>query len=133
MNALSVYDDRYIKIKITTYSKKVYTNFRGLNVTDNDIEYEYFTVISIGFLQVFENKYYLQINLFRQLHIYYYHRIFSLLKSVFFYFFCFNIYKLDDSEYNIGIFKSIKISIGTMIKNLEMLQFVLIILKLKNG
>ena len=69
MNALSVYDDRYIKIKIRTYSKKVYTNFRGLKVTDDDIEYEYFTVISIDFLRVFENKYYLQINLFRQLHI----------------------------------------------------------------
>ena len=60
--------------------------------------------------------------------------VFSVfLSQFFFYFFCFNIYKLDDSEYNIDIFKSIKISIGTMIKNPEMLQFVLVILKLKNG
>ena len=32
LNALSVYDDRYIKTKIRTYGDKVYTNFRGLNV-----------------------------------------------------------------------------------------------------
>ena len=31
LNALPVYDDRYIKAKIRTYSNKVYTNFRGLN------------------------------------------------------------------------------------------------------
>ena len=29
---LTVYDDRYIKTKIRTYSDKVYTNFRGLIV-----------------------------------------------------------------------------------------------------
>ena len=29
---LIVYDDRYIKTKIRTYSDKVYTNFRGLIV-----------------------------------------------------------------------------------------------------
>ena len=32
LNALSVYDNRYIKIKIRTYDNKVYTNFRDLNV-----------------------------------------------------------------------------------------------------
>ena len=32
LNALLVYDDRYTKNKISTYSDKVYTNFRGLNV-----------------------------------------------------------------------------------------------------
>ena len=32
LNALPVYDDRYIKTKLRTYDDKVYTNFRGLNV-----------------------------------------------------------------------------------------------------
>ena len=32
LNALPVYDDRYIKTKIRTYGDKVYTNFCGLNV-----------------------------------------------------------------------------------------------------
>ena len=31
LNALPVYDDRYIKTKIKTYGDKVCTNFRGLN------------------------------------------------------------------------------------------------------
>ena len=39
LNALLVYDDRYIKTKIRTYSDKVYTNFRGLNVPEDDIKY----------------------------------------------------------------------------------------------
>ena len=30
LNALPVYDDRYIKTKIRTYDNKVYPNFRGL-------------------------------------------------------------------------------------------------------
>ena len=38
LNALQVYDDRYIKTKIRTYSDKVYTNFCVLNVPENDIE-----------------------------------------------------------------------------------------------
>ena len=46
--ALPVYDDRFIKTKIRTYSDKVYTNFRGLNVPEDDIECESFTVISIS-------------------------------------------------------------------------------------
>ena len=32
LNSLPVYDDRYIKTKIRTYSDKVYTNFRVFNV-----------------------------------------------------------------------------------------------------
>ena len=32
LNALPVYDDRYIKTKIRTYLEKAYTNFRGINV-----------------------------------------------------------------------------------------------------
>ena len=45
LNALLVYDDRYIKTKIRTYSDKVYTNFRGLNVPEDDIKYKSFKVI----------------------------------------------------------------------------------------
>ena len=37
LNALPVYNDRYIKTKIRTFSDKVYTNFRGLNVQEDDI------------------------------------------------------------------------------------------------
>ena len=57
LNALPVYDDRYIKTKIRTYSDKVYTNFCGLNVPENDIKCESFIVISIDSLLVYENKY----------------------------------------------------------------------------
>ena len=63
LNALPVYDDRYIKTKIGTYSNKVYTNFCGLNEPDGDIECESFTVISIDSLLAYENKYYLQVYL----------------------------------------------------------------------
>ena len=56
--------------------------------------------------------------------------VFSLLKA-FFYFFCFAIYKMIDSEYNIDINKSVKISTGAVIRNPKILEFVLIILKLK--
>ena len=38
----------------------IYTNFRDLIVPENDIECEYFTVISIDFLLVYDKKYYLQ-------------------------------------------------------------------------
>ena len=58
-----MYDDRYIKTKIRTYVHKVCTNFRGLNVPEDDIEYESFTVISIDSLLIYENKYYLQVYL----------------------------------------------------------------------
>ena len=59
LNALPVYDDRYVKTKIRTYSDKVYTNFRGLNVSEDDEECESFTVIFIDPLLIYENKYYL--------------------------------------------------------------------------
>ena len=45
LNPLLVYVDRYIETKIRTYGDKIYTNFRGLNVPEDDIECEYFTVI----------------------------------------------------------------------------------------
>ena len=63
LKVLPVYDDRYIKIKIRTYGDKVHTNFCGLNVSEDDIECEFFTVISIDSLLVYENKYYLQVYL----------------------------------------------------------------------
>ena len=38
LKALPIYDDRYIKTKIRKFSDKVYTNFGGLNVPEDDIE-----------------------------------------------------------------------------------------------
>ena len=63
VNALPVYNDRYLKSKIRTYDDKVYTDFRDLNVPEDDTECESFTVISIDFLLVYENKYHLQVYL----------------------------------------------------------------------
>ena len=60
LNALPVYDDRYIKTKIRTYDDKVYTNFRGLNMPEDDIQCDSFTVISIDSLVIYDNKYYLK-------------------------------------------------------------------------
>ena len=51
----------FLKNKIRTDSDKVYANFRGLNVPEDDIECESFTVIAIGSFLVYENKYYLQV------------------------------------------------------------------------
>ena len=42
---------------------KIFTNFRGLNVPGNDIECEFFSVISIDSLLVYDCKYYLQLYL----------------------------------------------------------------------
>ena len=50
LNALPVYDARYIKTKIRATGDKVYTNFYGLNVPEDDIECESFTVISDSLL-----------------------------------------------------------------------------------
>ena len=61
LNALPVHGNRYIKIKIRTYGEKVYTNFLGLNVPEDDIECESFTVVSIDSLLVYDEKYYLQV------------------------------------------------------------------------
>ena len=59
LNALLVYDDRYVKTKIRIYGDKVNTNFRGLNVPEDDIECESFTIISIDSLLVYNKKNYL--------------------------------------------------------------------------
>ena len=63
LNTLPVYDDRYIKTKITTFGDKFYTNIRDLDVPEGDIECESFTVISIYSLLVCDKKYYLQVYL----------------------------------------------------------------------
>ena len=49
LNALPVYDNRYIETKISTYGDNVYFNFPGLNMSEDDTECEYFIVTSIGF------------------------------------------------------------------------------------
>ena len=63
LNALPVYDDRYIKTKIRTYGDKVCTNFCGLNVPEDDIECQSFTIISTDSLLVYDKKFYLQVYL----------------------------------------------------------------------
>ena len=45
------------------HGDKVYTNFRGLNVSEDDVECASFTAISIDYLLIYENKYYLQVYL----------------------------------------------------------------------
>ena len=63
LHTLQVYDDRYIKTKLKRFNDKVYTNFLGLNVPEDDIEFESFTVISIDSFLVEGKKYYLQVYL----------------------------------------------------------------------
>ena len=43
-----------------TNGYKIYTNFRDLNVPEDDIECELFTVIPIDSLLVFDKKYFLK-------------------------------------------------------------------------
>ena len=54
LNALPVYDDRYIKTKLRTHGNKVYTNFLGLMVPENDIESE--IVINISDIAIITVK-----------------------------------------------------------------------------
>ena len=61
LNALPVYDDRYIKTEIKTLDDKVYTNFSGLCEPEDDKKCESLRVISIDSLLVYDNKYYLQV------------------------------------------------------------------------
>ena len=60
MNASTAYDDTYIKNKIRADGDNVYTNCRGLNVPEDGVQCESFTIISIDSLLVYEKKYYLQ-------------------------------------------------------------------------
>ena len=52
-----------LKTKIRTFSEKVYANFRGLNVPEDDIEYESFIAISVDSLLVYKSKYCQQVYL----------------------------------------------------------------------
>lgn len=61
MTGLTIYENRYIKTKIRTNCKKVYSNFSGLNVPQDGVKFEYFTVISTDSLLVYESKYFLQV------------------------------------------------------------------------
>ena len=61
LDALPVYDDKYIKTKTRAFGDKVYTNFSGLNVPEDNMECESFTVISIDSLLAYKNEYYLQV------------------------------------------------------------------------
>ena len=63
LDALPVYDGRYLKTKIRTYGDKIYTNFCSLNVPEDGTECKSFIVISINFLLVSERKCCLQIYL----------------------------------------------------------------------
>ena len=56
LNALPVYGERCMKTKIRKYGDKVYTNFCGLNVPEDDIQCECFTVISIDSLLAGHHK-----------------------------------------------------------------------------
>ena len=55
-NDLLVYDDRDLKTKIRTCGDNVYTNFCGLNVAEDDVECEYFIIISTDSLLVYETN-----------------------------------------------------------------------------
>ena len=59
MDALPIHNGRYIKTKIRRYGDKLYTNFDGLNIPEDDIECESFTPISIDSLLVYDEKHYL--------------------------------------------------------------------------
>ena len=63
LNALPVYDDKYIKTKIGTCGDKVYTNFRSLNIPEDYIKCESFTAICFDSLLEYKNKYYMQVYL----------------------------------------------------------------------
>ena len=56
---------------------------------------------------------------------------FSLLKTALFLILCFSTYKMADSEYSTNVYKSLNIDIGTVVRNPEMLKFVLEHLKTK--
>lgn len=51
-NILSVYNDRYMRTSIRAFGHDVYTNFRPLNLSEDDLEWESFTIISTDCLYV---------------------------------------------------------------------------------
>ena len=52
-----------MKTKIRRYGDKVFANFHGSNMPEDDLKCKSFTVISNDSLLVNENKYYLQVYL----------------------------------------------------------------------
>ena len=63
LNALPVYNHKYIKTKIRSYRDKFYTAFSDLNVAEDDIICKSFAVLSIDLMPIYKNKYYLQVYL----------------------------------------------------------------------
>ena len=63
LNALPVYDDRYIKTKISIFGDKIYDGFHGLNAPEDRVECESFTIISIDSLLAYESIYCLKVHL----------------------------------------------------------------------
>ena len=63
LNALPVYDDRFIKIQTRTYGDKFCTKFHDLNMPQEGAECESSTIISIDSLFVCESNYYLKVYL----------------------------------------------------------------------
>ena len=57
------HDDIYIKTKLKTYGDKMYTNFSSLNVPEDGVECDSFTILSIHSLLVYESRYYIQVYL----------------------------------------------------------------------
>ena len=55
-----------MKNKIKSFCDKVYNNFRGINVSEDDIEYQSSIVVSIHSLLVCDKKYLFN-SIFRQL------------------------------------------------------------------
>ena len=63
LDTLPVSDDKYTKTKIKACGDRIYTNFGDLNVPEDGLECESFTVIFIASLLVYDNKYYLEVYL----------------------------------------------------------------------
>ena len=57
LNCLLFYDHRYVKTNIRTYGNRFYTNFCGLNVPEDSVGCESFTINCFDSLLVYENKY----------------------------------------------------------------------------
>ena len=49
LNALPFYGDRYIEIKVRVYFDTIYAYFHDINVPEDGVECESFTIISIDF------------------------------------------------------------------------------------
>ena len=57
LNALTVYDDRYVKIKVRIYGDNGYTTFRWVDVPEDGAECKPFRVIFIYSLLAYDSKY----------------------------------------------------------------------------